>query len=134
MENSIQKFDANAAMNSVKEKIKDAFVSLIPDEQWKEMVQKEIDSYFVEVSESHDTRSRSSKFTKSVHESLSEEVKARVKAYLTGPDFNTMWLHNGVPKCSAAVEQMIAANAGKILSDMIGGHIAIAVGNAGYRL
>ena len=34
MENEIKKFDVNEAMLNVKDRIKDAFVSLIPDEQW----------------------------------------------------------------------------------------------------
>lgn len=42
MEDEIKKFDANEAMQNVKSKIKDTFVSLIPDEQWNEMVKRAI--------------------------------------------------------------------------------------------
>jgi FKBP-type peptidyl-prolyl cis-trans isomerase (trigger factor) len=134
MENQeIKKFDANEALKSVKEKIKDSFVSLIPDEQWNEMVKKEVDSYFKETKEGYGERGYSSSFTKDVHSILSQEVKERVKQYLI-ENFNTVWINNGVPVCNQKVEQIITNNAGKILSDMIGGTIQLALQNAGYRM
>jgi hypothetical protein len=46
MPEEIQKFDPATLMQGVKDRIKATFVSLIPDEQWDVMVQKEIDSFF----------------------------------------------------------------------------------------
>lgn len=46
MPEEIQKFDPSTLMQGVKDRIKATFVSLIPDEQWDAMVQKEIDSFF----------------------------------------------------------------------------------------
>jgi hypothetical protein len=76
---------------------------------------------------------RSSSFTKEVHSSLNEEVKARVKDYLK-ENFNNVWSNNGIPVCNMKVEEMITKNAGKILSDMIGGSIQMALNNAGFRM
>lgn len=133
MENEIKKFDVNEAMKNVKDKIKDAFVTLIPDEQWNEMVKKEIDTYFMKSEERYDNRSYRSDFTRDVHSVLQAEVKEKVKQYLD-ENFNATWYDNGVPVCNAKVEEMITKNAGKILSDMIGGTIQMAIQNAGYRL
>jgi len=133
MENEVKKFDAADAMLSVKEKIKDAFVSLIPDEQWNEMVQKEIKSYFEVKEERYDNRMYASDFTRTVHSELTSEVKVRVKTYLQ-ENFNNVWYDNGVPICNAKVEEMITKNAGKILSDMIGGSISMALNQAGFRI
>lgn len=133
MENEIKKFDVNEAMKNVKDKIKDAFVTLIPDEQWNEMVKKEIDSYFQKKQEGYGERGYSSSFSKDVHSVLQQEVKDRVKQYLN-ENFNATWYDNGVPVCNAKVEEMITKNAGKILSDMIGGTIQMALQGAGYRL
>ena len=133
MENEIKKIDVNEAMKNVKDKIKDAFVTLIPDEQWNEMVKKEIDSYFQSKQEGYGERGSSSSFTKDVHFVLQQEVKDRVKQYLN-ENFNTTWYDNGVPICNAKVEEMITKNAGKILSDMIGGTIQMALQGAGYRI
>lgn len=46
MADEIQKFDPSTLMQGVKDRIKATFVSLIPDEQWEEMVQKEINAFF----------------------------------------------------------------------------------------
>ena len=35
-------------MKAIRDKIKDSFASLITDEQWNEMIKKEIDEYFKE--------------------------------------------------------------------------------------
>lgn len=42
MANEIEKFDPSKLMEGVKDKIKATFVSLIPDEMWNAMVEKEI--------------------------------------------------------------------------------------------
>lgn len=41
MENQIQKFDPSTLMQGVKDRIKSEFVALIPDEQWKQMIENE---------------------------------------------------------------------------------------------
>lgn len=133
MENQIKSFDANEAMKSVREKIKDSFVSLIPDEQWNQMVKKELDEYFKEREEGAGYRMYASVFTKDVHSVLSEEVKFKVKEYLLN-NFNDIWYDNGVPICNEKVEEIITRNAGKIFSDMIGATIQQALSSAGYNL
>jgi len=94
MSEEIKKFDANDAMKSVKEKIRDSFVSLIPDEQWNEMVKKEIDTYFKEYNQFSNNNTFASSFTKDVQSVLTEEVKVRVKEYLSS-NFNSIWDNNG---------------------------------------
>ncbi len=133
METEIKKFDANEAMQNVKDRIKDAFVSLIPDEQWNDMVKKEVDSYFTSKQEGYGERGYSSSFTKDVHSILKQEVNVRVAQYLK-ENFSNVWYDNGVPVCNAKVEEMIVKNSGKILADMIGGTIQMALQNAGYRI
>jgi hypothetical protein len=131
MTTEIKQFDASQAMASVKERIKDAFVSLIPDEQWEQMVKKEVGSYFEVKTEGYQ-RGQSSDFTMDVHQVLKAEVDKRVKEYLQS-NFTTVWDQNGVAKCNQKVEEMITKNAGKILAEMIGGSIQMMLQNAGYR-
>ena len=133
MENEVVKFDAQAALKNVKDKIKDAFVSLIPDDQWDSMVKAEIDRYFKEESEGYGERGRSSNFTKDVRSVLSDEVKTRVKKYLDD-NFNSVWDSNGVPICNEKVGEFIEQNAGKVLQNMIGDIFRMALSNAGYSL
>lgn len=131
--NKVPKFDMPEGLKSVKERIKDAFVSLIPDEQWNEMVKKEVDTYFQVKDGGYNERVRASNFTLDIYTCLKEEVDTRVKKYLQ-ENFNSVWDNNGVSICNAKVEEMITKNAGKILSDMIGNSIQMALNNAGYRL
>jgi hypothetical protein len=42
----LQKFDPATLMQGVRDRIKATFVSLIPDVQWEQLVQKEIDDFF----------------------------------------------------------------------------------------
>lgn len=126
MENETKKFDPADAMLSVKEKIKDSFVSLIPEEQWNETVKKEIERYFQEGQEYH--KVAASNFTRDVHAVLNEEVTQRVKFYLQ-QNFHTVWSDNGISKYDAKVEEMITKNACKILADMIGGLIQLTLNN-----
>jgi hypothetical protein len=131
MTTEINQFDASQAMASVKERIKDAFVSLIPDEQWEQMVKKEVASYFDVKTEGY-TRGQSSDFTQDVHRVLKEEVDKRVKEYLQS-NFTTVWDQNGLAKCNQKVEEIITKNAGKVLADMIGGSMQTMLYNAGFR-
>lgn len=133
MSEDIKKFDAADAMKSVKEKIKDSFVSLIPDDQWNNMVKKEVEDYFKERPQGYSLSNRPvSDFHYDVRAVLSEEVKQRVKKYLED-NFRSVWHENGIPKCDEKVEEIITKNAGKILAEMIGGQLQSMLANAGYR-
>ena len=46
MSNEVEKFDPSKLMDGVKDRIKATFVSLIPDEQWEQMVETESKKFF----------------------------------------------------------------------------------------
>ena len=136
MGEEIKKFDVNEAMQAVKGKIKDAFVSLIPDEQWDAMVKKEVDTYFKETEYNSGyggNKIYQSDFGRDVSAMLRIEVNERVKEYLT-KNFQTTWYDNGVPICNALIEKMITDNAGKVLTNLIGGTLQMALNQAGYSI
>lgn len=135
MENN-KEFNTNDALNSIKDRIKDVYVSLIPEEQWNEMVKKEVHNYFERTNETpygNNNQVRVSCFAKDVQSVLSEETKKRTKEYLT-ENFQYLWTENGTPKCNQLVEDMIIKNGGKILADMIGSHFQQALISAGYKI
>lgn len=136
MGQDIKKFNAEEAMNSVKDKIKDAFVSLIPDEQWNEMVKTEVNKYFAETEDynGYSNRQRTSGFSRTVFSLLDSEVNIRVTDYLK-ENFQLIWYNsNGEAKCNAKVEEMITKNAGQILADMIGASIQMRLQQAGFNI
>lgn len=123
MNNEVQKFDPSTLMRGVKDRIKSEFVSLIPDDQWKEMIKKEVDAFFQE-RDSYPNRQRVSDFTILVNTVLQEEAKARLHSYLSSPEFNTTYDQYGQPIASEAVKKLMVENSGTILMAMFGGIIS----------
>lgn len=46
MEQSVEKFDPSKLMDGVRDRVKATFVSLIPDDQWEKLVEKEVNAFF----------------------------------------------------------------------------------------
>lgn len=105
-------------MQGVKDRIKSTFVSLIPEEQWKEMIEKEVGKFFREYElRQYDTRYVSD-FSVLVNSLLKEEAEKRMKEYLGSPEFQTVWTDNGPRIISQAIREMMIENSGLILCNM----------------
>jgi hypothetical protein len=114
----VQKFDPATLMQGVKDRIKSTFVSLIPEEQWKEMIEKEVGKFFREYElRQYDTRYVSD-FSVLVNSLLKEEAEKRMKEYLGSPEFQTVWTDNGPRIISQAIREMMIENSGLILCNM----------------
>lgn len=114
----VQKFDPATLMQGVKDRIKATFVSLIPEEQWKEMIEKEVGKFFREYElRQYDTRYVSD-FSVLVNSLLKEEAEKRMKEYLGSPEFQTVWTDNGPRIISQAIREMMIENSGLILCNM----------------
>lgn len=114
----VQKFDPATLMQGVKDRIKSTFVSLIPEEQWKEMIEKEVGKFFREYElRQYDTRYVSD-FSVLVNSLLKEEAEKRMKEYLGSPEFQTVWTDNGSGIISQAIREMMIENSGLILCNM----------------
>lgn len=118
----VQKFDPATLMQGVKDRIKATFVSLIPEEQWEEMVKKEVDKFFREYEIRGDGRRYVSDFSSLVTPPffllLKEECERRMKEYLESPEFQTIWNDNGQKTINHAIEKMMIENSGLILCNM----------------
>jgi len=134
MENEVQKFDAEDAMKQIKDKIKSAFVEMIPDEQWNAMVKTEIDNYFkVDYRDGYRNSIRFSTFQQDVHSELEILVKEKVKEHLTtyfAPAYNS----KGYIVANENVEKFIKENVGNLMTTMIGTMIQQTMLNAGYNM
>lgn len=114
----VQKFDPATLMQGVKDRIKSTFVSLIPEEQWKEMIEKEVGKFFREYElRQYDIRYVSD-FSVLVNSLLKEEAEKRMKEYLGSPEFQTVWTDNGPGIISQAIREMMIENSGLILCNM----------------
>lgn len=114
----VQKFDPATLMQGVKDRIKATFVSLIPEEQWEEMVKKEVDKFFREYEIRGDGRRYVSDFSSLVTSLLKEECERRMKEYLGSSEFQTIWADNGQKTINHAIREMMIENSGLILCNM----------------
>ncbi len=122
-EEKVEKFDPSKLMDGVKDRIKATFVSLIPDDQWQIMIEKEVDHFFKYQRDSNVGYSRfqPTEFSALCQTLILEECKKQIAAYLDGPEFKTVWNNNGLATVAPAVEKIIIENAGEVLVTMIGG-------------
>lgn len=114
----VQKFDPATLMQGVKDRIKSTFVSLIPEEQWKEMIEKEVGKFFREYELRQYNTRYVSDFSVLVNYLLKEEAEKRMKEYLGSPEFQTVWTDNGPRIISQAIREMMIENSGLILCNM----------------
>lgn len=121
MANEVQKFDPSTLMDGVKMRIRAEFASMIPDEAWTQMIQKEVDFYFHSPTESNYNRDRTTRFQDLIRTLLQEEIKKRFADYLTTEGFTKVWANQGYTACGEAVKKIIIDNSGEILVSFFGG-------------
>lgn len=134
MSSQLAKFDPSTLMQGVKDRIKSEFVSLIPDEQWNEMVQKEINDFFKEKETGYSNRNYASDFSILVRDELKAETKKRLAEYFTSSDFVATWSQYGLPNASKAVQEMMIENSGIIISQFFGGMFQSMLQQYAYNL
>lgn len=126
----IQKFDPATLMNGVRDRIKATFISLIPDEQWEQLVQKEVDDFFKQKEDSY-RREYKSDFQhvcrSVIHELATEKAKEFMKDYE-----NTMW-SNGKIIVNHKLKELIVSQAPDILESIIGSYFQTAINNMKNR-
>ena len=120
---AIEAFDPKKLAEGVRERIRATFVSLIPEEHWDQMIQKESDEYFrkKERSRGYGYDQKVSDFELLVRQELNAECKKRMRVYLDSPEFVSTWDIHGQPVASEAVKNMMVDNAGLILANMFSG-------------
>lgn len=128
MENQVQKFDPSTLMQGVKDRIKSEFVSLIPDEQWQQMIKSEVDKFFKETETGYSNRTYASEFGILVRNLLTEEAKKRMAEYFSSQEFAGKW-QNGQQAASKEIERMFIENSGAILANMFGGMFQMQLDN-----
>lgn len=126
----LQKFDPSTLMQGVRDRIKATFVSLIPDTQWEQLVQKEIDDFFKTrdgYGQQREWRSMSD-FQKIVFEEFEKLTREKVAKMLE--EYKSDAWENNQPKLSQELEKLIVANADQIFTKIIGSIIQTAINNA----
>lgn len=121
MENQqIEKFDPSKLMDGVRDRIKATFISLIPDAQWEQLVKTECDKYFKIEEKYCGSYENTSPFGTEVQKLLSEEVKIRVKDYLT-KEWSTTYWDGGAPNTiNENLKKLLIEKSGEVLIGTLG--------------
>jgi hypothetical protein len=134
MSEQVQKFDPSTLMQGVKDRIKSTFVSLIPDDQWDGMVQKEIDNFFTYKKEAYsgygsNKQYEPTEFAKLVDGLLKEEALERIKTYLKGDEFYKTWTEKAEPTLADAIKALILENSGQMLINLLQAPMQMSIQN-----
>jgi len=127
MEKEIEKYDPSRLMEMVRDRIRATYVSLIPETQWTQMVQKEINTFFTEYDTGYRTE-RISPFRKIVYSELEKKAKEIANRYLESISSNQWENDKCVP--GEFVKQLFAEKSGEILLGVLGGMVQNAINNA----
>lgn len=125
----VQKFDPSTLMQGVRDRIKATFVSLIPDAQWEQLTQKEIDDFFKardDYRSQRDWRAMSD-FQKICFEEFEKLTREKVRIMLEAYT-STQW-ENNAPKMSEELKKLMTDNAQEIFTRMVGGMFQTAINN-----
>ncbi len=112
--NEIQKFDPSTLMDGVRQRIKATFVSLIPEEHWEQLCQKEIDTFFQIRDQYSSNRTYKSHFQEVCKEVLTEISKEKIVEYLKEYD-STVWTIDGL-QASDKLKELIIKMAPEIFA------------------
>lgn len=123
MTESIERVTLENAAEQLKAKIRTAFVELLPDEQWKEMVAAELKRFTGPTMTRDNYSARStetpSAFSKICSEVFSEHIKAEIKATLASADWQGKWGNNGKEQISEAIGVWLTANSKALIESTV---------------
>lgn len=106
----VEKFNPQDLMQGVKDKIKATFVSLIPDDQWEQMVETEVNKFFKVRQDSYISNNNHDKYHSDfgdlVKQILNEETKEKVREILQGDKYKSDW-KDGRTVASKHLDQLI---------------------------
>lgn len=131
MNNQIEKFDPSSLMQGVKDRIKATFVSLIPDDQWEKLCEKEVHSFFEDRKETYSHREYKSDFQMTCRTVLNEIAKEKITEALKSYD-SSIWNNNQLV-INEELKKVLIANASEILISMIGSQVQAVINNMKQR-
>jgi hypothetical protein len=139
MSEELLKFDPSTLMQGVKDRVKSTFVSLIPDEQWDNLVKKEVDAFFTESDApkdynyskggyAYEVKTVPSPFRAMVWEMCQNQTNRVLREYLQ-ERFQQQYDQQGKPIIDDAIQKLIVENAGQMFAQMITGSIQSSMQN-----
>ena len=124
----LQKFDPAQLMNGVRDRIKSTFVSLIPDEQWEAMIQKEVEMFFQSTESYYSSnRHNASPFQLLCRQVFHDITAERLRDHMSEFTSDT-WDSHG-PKLNEALKAMLIESAPELMVSIMRTQFQNAVNN-----
>jgi len=117
-----------AVQEKIKDRIKDEFVSLIPDEMWSQMVQAVIDDFTRGKADRYSSSTTEAPMKRMIREAIEEMCREKIKAELA--QHVTTWDGYGRRTVAEATEKMIRERAPEMLAATQAGMTQMLVENA----
>lgn len=136
---NVVQYDPARLMDAVRDRIKAEFVGLIPEDAWKAMVKAEVERFFkaedvYNYGYGSDRKALPSQFQRVVWDALQEDTKARVKAFLSSPEWEGEWDGQGNRKAGEAVKKIVVEKSGEIVAALLAGVIQQTIEAARSRI
>lgn len=148
--NDIVKFDPTKLADQVRDRIRNTFADLIPEDAWKTMVEAEIHAYTRPERNTYSGQEMPSPFARAVREELEKALRERVKAMLNSPEWavgtgqrdeNACFIaaaRSDVPRLLDALEEAerdtIAGRIVEVMSELLGADPAAIGALIGHRV
>lgn len=119
MPEEIQKFDPSTLADRLKDRIRNSIADLIPDEQWNEMMKRELHRFFNDTTTTsrggyyNETKAIPSTFAQVFNEVMVDTTRKQLVEYLNRPEYQPVWnaMGNGTNVPGDAIRKLIAENA-----------------------
>lgn len=124
----IEKFDPAKLMQGVRDRVKATFVSLIPDDQWEQMIKTECDKFFqITERDWRGDRPCISDFQMVVNSALREITEIKVKEELKKYE-STIWDGSNI-KINDELKKLLIESAPELFAKIMGSRVQEVINN-----
>lgn len=121
----IAPFDPSKLVEEIRARIQATFASMIPEEEWRRLIQREIHGFLHSTEDRHRNRQESG-LTKLVTGELDAFFRQRIKDELAKPEWSAGWV-NGMAVPGDALRDLLVKNAPVIFAATFGAMFAQAI-------
>lgn len=120
----ITPFNPVSYAEKLRDKIKSALVDIVPDEQWADLIKKEVEAFFAKKNVTRNYNNQisdsESEFSAIARQVLGEEAKKHIRAELETPGWADVW-DNGRLAGSESLRKLLMENAPLIIASAFDG-------------
>lgn len=131
MSQEVAQFDPSKAMDAVKDRIKTEFAALLPDEQWRAMVQNVVHKFTQSTTQYGNIQP--SEFEQLVLAELRLKSKAIITEVINSKDYQTTW-DGAKAQVGEQINKFMLENSAQIFTNMMQGMFASHLNDFAYKL